>query len=275
MPHTIDSIGKKLHDKRLEKQMSIADAARLTHIRPERLVDLENDDYSNFPSLAYARGFLIIYGGLLNVDVSGTVAKFENRTAVEIDEYEYLSGKPAPLTRSQRGGKKLFLVLVALFCFLFVVGALVWHMVNTNNRLDNLDQFAGKDAGKNSASAEATPPPAENVAPTAAPAAVAADSTIPAPAVANASPSATAAPAPSEAPKQNEIVLHPIKKTWVKIQKDSVTSAPIYEDWLYPDANGLTLRGGKFWIQLNDGDAVQITKNGQRIPYNSPGIVVE
>jgi cytoskeletal protein RodZ len=268
MPHTIDSIGKKLRDRRLEKQMSIADVARLTHIRPERLVDLENDDYSNFPSLAYARGFLIIYGSLLRVDVSETVAKFENRSAVEIEEYEYLSGKPAPLTRTQGGGKKLLAGFVALVSIIVVIVTLVLHMVNTNSRLDNPDLFGAKDSAKNSK-------PAESAAPSATPAAVAADSSTPAPTVANADASATVSPSPAEAPKKNEIVLHPLKKTWVKIQKDSVSSAPIYEDWLYPDANGLTLRGGKFWIQLNDGDAVQITKNGQIIPYNSPGIIVE
>src|SRR5271154_3308908 len=111
---SVDSPGKKLHDKRLEKQMSVADAARLTHIRPDRIIDLEKDDYSNFPSLAYARGFLLIYARLLEVDVSEAVVRLENSNPVDIDEYEYLSGRPAPLTRTLGTGRRIFGVLVAV-----------------------------------------------------------------------------------------------------------------------------------------------------------------
>ena len=72
-----------------------------------------------------------------------------------------------------------------------------------------------------------------------------------------------------------EVVLRPLKKAWVKIEKDSDDSPPIYEDWLFTDAGGLTLHGKKFWIQVSDGSAVEIKKNGQIIPYNSPGIVIQ
>ncbi len=80
---------------------SVSDAARLTHIRQDiGILDLEKDDYSNFPSLAYARGFLLIYARLLEVDVTQSVVRLENSNPVDIAEYEYLSGKaPAPLTR--------------------------------------------------------------------------------------------------------------------------------------------------------------------------------
>lgn len=255
---TGESIGKQLRDARLKKQMTIADAARITHIRPESLVDLEKDDYSNFPSISYARGFLIIYGQLLHVDVTEAAAKFGNSSAVDIGEYEYLSGKPAPLTRSQGGGRKVLVFLAAAVSCILVVVSLLLHMVNTNSRLDALEPPSqAKEAAVN-------PTPAASAAPSAPPVAV------PAPVMA-----ASAIPVAVAVPLKNEIVLHPLKKTWVKIQKDSVDSAPVYEDWLYPDANGLTLRGGKFWIQLAEGDAVQITKSGQSIPYNSPGIVVE
>src|SRR5271154_2491984 len=114
---SVDSPGKKLHDRRLEKQMSVADAARLTHIRPDRILDLEKDDYSNFPSLAYARGFLLIYARLLEVDVSQAVVRLENSNPVDIDEYEYLSGKPAPLTRSLGTGRTVFMALAGVVTF--------------------------------------------------------------------------------------------------------------------------------------------------------------
>ena len=134
---SVDSPGKKLHDRRLEKQMSVADAARLTHIRPDRILDLEKDDYSNFPSLAYARGFLLIYARLLEVDVSQAVTRLENSNPVDIEEYEYLSGKPAPLTRSLGTGRRVFAALAGVVLFLFIVIFFVIHIINTSHRLDD------------------------------------------------------------------------------------------------------------------------------------------
>ena len=42
----------------------------MTKIRPGRLQEIENEDFSEFASLAYAKGFLLIYGKFLDVDVS-------------------------------------------------------------------------------------------------------------------------------------------------------------------------------------------------------------
>lgn len=258
---TADSPGKKLHDRRLEKQMSVAEASRLTHIRPDRIIDLEKDDYSNFPSLSYARGFLLIYARLLDVDVAGDAAKLENSNPVDIEEYEYLSGRPAPLSRSAGSGRKAVAIIVAVVSIFFAGTAFVLRVVNNASRLDTLDQLALKQQPQPAANPQSTP-------------------------VAEAQPGASATPEPEvrkaeavvpgqDSAANNEIVLHPVKKAWVKIKKDSDASPPIFEDWLYPDANGLTLRGGKFWIQLSDGAAVEILKNGRTVPYNSPGIVVE
>ncbi len=85
-----------------------------------------------------------------------------------------------------------------------------------------------------------------------------------APVVASPSPEAAASVAPS-----NEVVLKPIKKTWVTVWKDAESSPPIYEDWLYPNTQGLTFRGGKFWITVRDTGAVLIEKNGIPVPYET------
>jgi len=241
--------------------MSIADAARLTHIRQDRILDLEKDDYSNFPSLSYARGFLLIYARLLGVDVSDAAVQLENSNPVDIEEYEYLSGKPAPLTRSLGVGRRITAVLGVIFIIFMALFLVVKHFINYANRLDDLSQVQ-----KDQQSLHATPQPTQ--AAEAAPTPVA--TATPEPEIPKAI--AVATPVPGA---DYEVVLHPVKKAWVKIQKDSDDSAPIYEDWLYPDASGLTLHGKKFWIQLSDGEAVEIKKNGQIIPYNSPGIVIQ
>ena len=263
---TVESPGRTLRDKRLQKQMSVADAARLTHIRPDRIIDLEKDDYSNFPSLSYARGFLLIYARLLGLDVSVAAARLENSNPVDIEEYEYLSGKPAPLTRSLGVGRRVFSIIFVIACIFAAFTAFVWHVLNSASRLDDFGQFAQKDqqslhSNPSPSSTPALQTPAPQSAPIIAP--------VPA---ASAVPVAGATPVP---PLQNDVVVRPLKKTWIKIQKDGDDTTPIYEDWLYPDAAGLKLHGKKFWIKVTPGGDVEILKNGRAVPYASPGIVVE
>lgn len=74
----------------------------MTKIRPSRLAEIEADDFSNFPSLAYAKGFLLIYGKFLDVDVTAFMEAFETSEQVTVDGYSYLQDNPAPKpTRTQ------------------------------------------------------------------------------------------------------------------------------------------------------------------------------
>ena len=66
----------------------------MTKIRPSRLAEIEADDFSQFPSLAYAKGFLLIYGKFLDVDVSPYMDAFETSDAVTVDGYSYLQETP-------------------------------------------------------------------------------------------------------------------------------------------------------------------------------------
>jgi cytoskeletal protein RodZ len=77
----------------------------MTKIRPQRLAEIEADDFSQFPSLAYAKGFLLIYGKFLDVDVTPYLDAFEDPESVTVDGYSYLQenerAKPvsAPVVR--------------------------------------------------------------------------------------------------------------------------------------------------------------------------------
>jgi cytoskeletal protein RodZ len=69
----------------------------MTKIRPQRLQDIENEEFSEFASLAYAKGFLLIYGKFLGVDVSPYLEAFETSESVTVDGYAYLQQDiPAP-----------------------------------------------------------------------------------------------------------------------------------------------------------------------------------
>lgn len=93
---TIEGLGNKFQEARLARNLTLDEAARLTKIRPSRLAEIEADDFSNFPSLAYAKGFLQIYGKFLDVDVSSYMEAFETSEHVTVDGYSYLQEEPAP-----------------------------------------------------------------------------------------------------------------------------------------------------------------------------------
>jgi cytoskeletal protein RodZ len=93
---TIEGLGKKFQEARLARGLTLDEAARMTKIRPSRLAEIEADDFSQFPSLAYAKGFLQIYGKFLDVDVTPYLEAFETSEHVTIDGYSYLQDNPAP-----------------------------------------------------------------------------------------------------------------------------------------------------------------------------------
>jgi cytoskeletal protein RodZ len=93
---SIEGLGKKFQEARLARGLTLDEAARMTKIRPSRLAEIEADDFSNFPSLAYAKGFLLIYGKFLDVDVSEFMEAFENSAHMTVDGYSYLQDNPQP-----------------------------------------------------------------------------------------------------------------------------------------------------------------------------------
>src|SRR6516162_10197772 len=105
---TIEGLGKKFQEARRARNLTLDEAARMTKIRPARLAEIEADDFSQFPSLAYAKGFLLIYGKFLDVDVTPYLDAFEDSERVTVDGYSYLQEnrpeKPvsAPVVRRRR-----------------------------------------------------------------------------------------------------------------------------------------------------------------------------
>src|SRR5438132_3578930 len=105
---TIEGLGKKFQEARLARNLTLDEAARMTKIRPARLAEIESDDFSQFPSLAYAKGFLLIYGKFLDVDVTPYLDAFEDSERMTVDGYSYLQeNRPqksvaAPVVRRRR-----------------------------------------------------------------------------------------------------------------------------------------------------------------------------
>jgi cytoskeleton protein RodZ len=89
-----ESIGEKLRKARQARGWSLEDVAHATCIRPDKLAALEEDDYSAFPSHAYVRGFLTMYGKHLSVDVSAEARAMEGQNALHTKDYQYLKNAP-------------------------------------------------------------------------------------------------------------------------------------------------------------------------------------
>ena len=123
---SIEGLGRKFQEARKARNLSLEEAARLTRIRQSRLAEIEADDFSNFPSLAYAKGFLQIYGKFLEVDVSPYLDAFETSGHLTVDGYSYLQDSPAPKApRGHRSPRRTENARPSLVPFLIGIAILV------------------------------------------------------------------------------------------------------------------------------------------------------
>lgn len=203
--HLVETVGKRLCKARLERGLTIDETAHETKMRPDKILALENDDYSRFGNNAYAKGFLLIYGRFLRVDVSEQVRALETHNVIRATEYQYLKNAPAPqIARAARQGRgrqtrKPSLAPLIGFLFLVVLCGLGFYLYVTAQRLGSLDKASNKSSNET-----ARPSAQEAAAPTMTPPAAAPELTPAPPAPLTA---ATRAPADATAvPPPNSII---------------------------------------------------------------------
>src|ERR1043165_9218887 len=92
----MEGLGKKLQEAPRKRGLTQNEGGRMTKIRPAQLQEIENEDFSQFASLAYAKGFLLIYGKFLDVDVTPYLEAFETSQTLTTDGYSYLQEAPEP-----------------------------------------------------------------------------------------------------------------------------------------------------------------------------------
>ena len=92
----VETVGRRLQKARQERKLTIDEVAAATKIRPERIVDLEADDLTHFPSLVYARSFLVKYARFLGLDIQDDLENFQVNRAVGFGEFKYLTAAPPP-----------------------------------------------------------------------------------------------------------------------------------------------------------------------------------
>jgi cytoskeletal protein RodZ len=307
---TIEGLGKKFQEARLARNLTLDEAARMTKIRPARLAEIEADDFSQFPSLAYAKGFLLIYGKFLDVDVTPYLDAFEDSERMTVDGYSYLQEnrpqKPvaAPVVRRRRpattGHDRISPMPLIFGVLVLVIGFSVMKLILNVQRL-----ASGKAASTAQVSPSASPVPSPKArqpgateaspgaiasAPTVAPSAsvgptvvrkaVAAGPAAPSePEVRKAKPVrpedlAQTNSSPSESGEQNRVAIRPLKRTYVKVTVGDTGGSPAFERWVSPADGPVEFRGKHVSIRVLDPDAVQITKNGKALEDGDEDVTV-
>jgi len=77
------SIGQQLKTTRIDRNLSLDDVFKTTHIRIKYLEALEADDYSEMPSPVQGRGFLRIYAQSLGLDAKAMLAELRHQEVEE------------------------------------------------------------------------------------------------------------------------------------------------------------------------------------------------
>jgi cytoskeleton protein RodZ len=308
---TIEGLGKKFQEARLARKLTLDEAARMTKIRPQRLAEIEADDFSQFPSLAYAKGFLLIYGKFLDVDVTPYLDAFEDSESVTVDGYSYLQeterAKPvsAPVVRRRPaatgGSNRVSPMPLIVGVVVLVVGFLGMKFLLNVQRLapgrgstqtsptatPAVASGGSSPAGAANVGAAATSAPVTSPVPPLGPPetrkALAATSTAPGePEVRKAKPvskeelaqtrAAMDSP-PPESGEQNRVAIQPLKRTYVRVTLGD-DGKPAFERWVSPADGPVEFRGKHVSIRVLDPEAVKITKNGQELQQNDQDVTV-
>ena len=311
---TIEGLGKKFQEARLARNLTLDEAARMTKIRPQRLAEIEAEDFSQFPSLAYAKGFLLIYGKFLDVDVTPYLDAFEDSESVTVDGYSYLQeterAKPVsapvarrrPVATARAGGNRVSPMPLIVGIVVLVLGFLGMKF------LLNVQRLAPGRGGTAQASPIATPAVASGgSSPAASPNTVAAATSAP-----------LASPVPTVGPPETRKALaansttstepevrkaKPVTKEELVQARGGGTPSPsesgdqnrvaiqplkrtyvrvtlgddgkaAFERWVSPSDGAVEFRGKHVSIRVLDPEAVKITKNGQELQQNDQDVTV-
>lgn len=307
MTPLVEPVGRKLAKARESRGLTLEEAALETRIRASQLAALEADDYAAFASNTYARGFLLIYGRFLKVDVREIAHNLEGTNPISISEYQYLNAYPenepqreAPRRRVEAEPRSRRPSLAPLIVFILLLGAaaLGVHLYLQAQRLETGTKATStsvESVEPRAGSTPISPAPAAETTTSIIPAQPTPKPFVPAPVVESdrafltAKP-ATPAPAPGPTPgmspvfatpppipttEQLELVIEPLKKTRVSIRRDKPDATPEFDDILYPKVGSLKLKGDRFFLEIPEPNSVVLRRNGENIIYQPGRVIIQ
>jgi cytoskeletal protein RodZ len=141
----METVGKLLKEKRLEKGLILDDVADIIKIRKKYLEAIESGNYGEIPDKVYTKSFLKIYSEFLGLDRVYIVRRY-------LDEITQEDPIIAPKTYNQHhfgernypGEKTTYNRLMYIFAGLLIIAVLVWGvywiLAVKNNRLSKVDE---------------------------------------------------------------------------------------------------------------------------------------
>jgi cytoskeleton protein RodZ len=127
------TVGKQLQEAREAKDWSPELAARETKIKIERLRDLEADDFSNFSSPTYARGFVRTYARSLGLDEYKLLRQLDNKLP-EDDNASFANDsgvpympEPSQVSTPYRFGTGVYVAMGAGLTVLFLIAFILFQ----------------------------------------------------------------------------------------------------------------------------------------------------
>jgi cytoskeletal protein RodZ len=310
----VETVGRRLQRARQEKKLTIDEVAAATKIRPERIVDLEADDLTHFPSLVYARSFLVKYAGFLGLDIQDDLENFQVNRAVGFGEFKYLTAVPPPKYRpeprfNQPSKKMAPPLILAILAVLILIGVpLVAFFAVNLSRLSPTEEEQNKTAATTAAKtvqsamplAVATSEPAKP--PLASPTgSVQVVSNTQTPAGSSPTPEATvevrralpvtasdkdtskdsnketsdSSPSPTATAPPQKLEIKVKERTWLRVTKDRESSEPVFNGFIGPSSPAIVIQGNRFWLKALDKSALELRKNGQAVNGQDSDIVIE
>jgi cytoskeletal protein RodZ len=311
----VETVGRRLQKARQEKKLTIDEVAAATKIRPERIVDLEADDLTHFPSLVYARSFLVKYARFLGLDIQDDLENFQVNRAVGFGEFKYLTAVPPPKYRpeprfNQPAKKMAPPLILAVIAVLILIGVplVAFFAVNLSRLSPEEEQNKTAATAKSVQSATpiavATPEPANQVltpptgsvqiisnaqtpsssSPTAAPS-VEVRRALPVTAADKDSNKDTnkdatketsdASPSPTSTAPPQKLEIKVKERTWLRVTKDRESSEPVFNGFIGPTSPAIVIQGNRFWLKALDKGALELRKNGQAVNGQDGDIVIE
>lgn len=142
------SIGKQLQEAREALGLSIQDVSHQTRVQPNFLRGMEADDWSSFPSVAYARSFLRTYSSFLELDLSSAFAELDEATASSLGDRALVREIKNTLKRDRRlqleaggktyrarlGKKKRSPLMLNFAVFVLVMALVAFYLMGYRNQ---------------------------------------------------------------------------------------------------------------------------------------------
>jgi cytoskeleton protein RodZ len=307
----VETVGRRLQKARQEKKLTIDEVAAATKIRPERIVDLEADDLTHFPSLVYARSFLVKYARFLGLDIQDDLENFQVNRAVGFSEFKYLTAVPPPKYRpeprfNQPAKKMAPPLILAVVAILILIGVplVAFFAVNLSRLSPEEEQnktaaTLAKSVQSATPIAVTTPEPAKEVltpptgsvqiisnsqtpssSPTVAPS-VEVRRALPVTAADKDSnkdatkETSDPSPSPTSTAPPQKLEIKVKERTWLRVTKDRESSEPVFNGFIGPSSPAIVIQGNRFWLKALDKGALELRKNGQAVNGQDGDIVIE